>query len=332
MKSRERVLKTFRFQKTDRPPIDLMEGLVWPELLEYFNEKYGFETQEQVLDFLETDFRWTTMSSGKEWESRGEFGKAHGPLAGASSIDDIGKYCWPDPNWWQPDDYKKIRSENPDKAIVFWPGWIPNFWNACEAFGTEDALVKMVLEPDIFDAFMRRHHRMCMDIITRGVVAAKGFCDTALLGDDFAGQESLLMSPDDWRRMLKPYYAEQVKLIRDNGMYVMFHSCGAVRPILDDLIEIGVNALLVFQTNAKGMDPGSISKEFGGRLGFYGGIDVQHLLSYGTPEEVQKTVASNINYFKDCGGYIVANSHNGLYTIKGENIECMLDFAKNFRY
>jgi uroporphyrinogen decarboxylase len=109
---------------------------------------------------------------------------------------------------------------------------------------------------------------------------------------------------------------------------VLFHSCGAVREILPDLIDIGVGALLVFQTTAVGMDVPSMVRDFGGRLAFYGGIDIQQLLSFGTPEEVKATVRRNVEAFSECGGYIVANSHHGVTTIKGENIEAMCAAAR----
>ena len=76
-------------------------------------------------------------------------------------------------------------------------------------------------------------------------------CDICWLGDDYASQTGMLMRPDLWRRYIKPYLAEEVQLARKHGLYVLFHSCGAVRPILPDLIEIGVNALEVFQTSAR---------------------------------------------------------------------------------
>jgi len=100
------------------------------------------------------------------------------------------------------------------------------------------------------------------------------------------------------------------------------------RPILPDLIDIGVNALLVFQTTAAGMEPQSIAAEFGGRLAFYGGIDVQRLLSCGTVAEVKAQVRANIRAFADCGGYVVANSHHGVATIKPENIIAMCEAAR----
>jgi len=340
MTSRERVIRTLQFEKTDRAPYDLMEGSPWPELMDYFRDKHGLEDKEEILDFLDTDFRWTsvvnvgpTKSSPGIWSSPDQL-QAHtkyvsnGPLADADTVADVESYKWPDPQWWQPGDFQAARRRWPDHALVFSAGWKPLFWSACEAFGMEGALIRILNAPEVFDAFIRRHHEFYMDILSRGLNAARGFCDICWLGDDFAGQKAMLVSPDLWRKHIKPYLAEQVQLARDHDMYVVLHSCGAVRPVLPDLIEIGVNALLVFQTTAAGMEPEPIAAEFGGRLAFYGGIDVQTLLSYGTPDEVKAEVCRNVRAFAHCGGYVVANSHHGVATIKPENIIAMCHAAR----
>ncbi len=334
---RERVLKTFRFQETDRVAFDLMEGSVWPELLEYFRANHGLEDAGRVLSFLDTDFRWVGMlnkgpdQSYGAWRERPDIYTKYvgqGRLTKARTVADIESSDWPDPAWWQPGDFQEARRQWPDHALVFFPGWKPLFWSACEAFGMEDALVKMITAPQLFDAFVRRQHEFYMDILSRGLQGARGLCDICWLGDDYAHQKAMLMNPDLWRRHIRPLLAQQVRLAREHEMYVLFHSCGAVRPILNDLMDIGVNALCVFQTTAAGMDAQSIAAEFGGRLAFYGGIDVQRLLSYGTAEEVQAEVRANVQAFSGPGGYIVANSHHGVATIRGQNIVAMCKAAK----
>ena len=339
MNSRERVLKTFHFQRTDRPPYDLMEGCVWSELMTYFREQHGLVDPEQVLQFLDPDFRWAFLQyigpppeiPQPEAISTPGASKdvAMGPLAEASSVADIEGYAWPDPSHLMPGDFKGMRQRFPNKALVLCPGWMPLFWTACELFGMEPAMIKMLRSPQVFDALIRRQHEIVMDILTRSARAARGICDLAWLGDDVAGQSGMIISPALWRKHIKPYLAEQVRVLRENDMMVLFHSCGAVRPILPDLIEIGVNALLVFQTTARGMDAVSIARDFGGKMVFYGGIDVQQVLSFGSMAQVQATVEANIEAFSQCGGYIVANSHHTIPTIQGENILAMCRAAQN---
>ena len=74
-----------------------------------------------------------------------------------------------DPEDFSAKDYKFIRDSFPDKALVFWPGWMPLFWSACSAFGSEEALVKMICEPDIFDAYIHNLHDCTMEIIRKGL-------------------------------------------------------------------------------------------------------------------------------------------------------------------
>jgi uroporphyrinogen decarboxylase len=338
MNSRQRVLLTLAFEETDRPPFDLMEGCVWPELLEYFRVTKGLQDASSVIEYLDPDFRWTFLQyNGPVTETPDDAATPSkvsskevvlGPLSEAETISDIEAYPWPDPAVLGPADYAAARTRWPDKAIVFCQGWMPLFWTSCELFGVEAAMLNMTTRPDLYEALILRQHAITMDILTRSTPAAQGHCDLAWLGDDFAHQRNMMISPALWRRFIKPYLSEQVRLLRQHGMLVLFHSCGAVRPILPDLIEIGVNALLVFQTSAQGMDAPSIASDFGGKLGFYGGIDVQHLLSFGSPQEVEDVVNANCQAFANCGGYIVANSHHTLPTIRAENIYAMCQAVK----
>lgn len=337
MTHRERVLKAFNFKQTDRIPCDMMEGFLWSGLMSYFKDKYGFENGIQILNFLDTDFRWTYMLYEGPRSSVPEVERDHilysspvskGPLGNAKTIQDVEAYGFPDPSWWQPPDFSEFRRKWQDHALVLLPGWMPLFWSSCLAFGMEDALVKMLTESKIYEAFIKRQHEFYMDILTRGVQAGCGICDICWLGDDFSSQKAMLMNPDLWRKYIKPYLAKQVQFVRDNDMLVLYHSCGSVRQILPDLIDIGVNGLLVFQTKAEGMDTQSIAREFGGKLAFYGGIDIQQILSYGTPDDVKSEVRNNIKAFEKYGGYIVANSHHCVDTIKGENIEAMFQAVR----
>ena len=343
MTHRERVLATFAFQETDRAPYDLMEGSVWAELLDYFTGEHGLSTTADVFDFLDTDFRWQRMADTRKDQAGlgelpttrpapdGSLSKtvAQGALADAERVAEVEAYAWVDPADFVPADYHAARRQWPDHALVFSAGWWPLFWGACEAFGVESALCNLAARPALFEAAVRSIHDRYMDRLRRGLDAARGACDICWLGDDFATQESMFLSPDDWRRFIKPALAEQVALARNRGMLVLYHSCGSVRPVLGDLIDIGVNGLLVFQTTARDMDAASISREFGGKLAFYGGTDVQRILSFATPAEVRAEVGGNLSAFRRCGGYVVANSHHRVATIRGDLIEAMCATARD---
>jgi len=340
MTHRKRVLATFAFGPTDRVAYDLMESAVWPELMDFFRRQHGLSEPSQVWDLLDVDCRWVfpayegppgappaeNLPDG--WGGTYSDALYPRPLAQATSVADVEAHPWPDPTWWRPPDFQAARSNWPHHALVFCSGWMPLFCGACNAFGMETALVKMATEPAVFGAFVARQHAFCLDVMRPSLAAARGVCDIAWLGDDYASQDALIMGPERWRRFIKPYLAEQVRLVRDHGLIALLHSCGAIRAIIPDLIDIGVDGLLVFQTSARDMDPESIARDFGGRIAFYGGIDCQQLLTFGTENDVRAEVARNMRAFSKCGGYIVANAHCGIANIRGENIVAMCEAAK----
>jgi uroporphyrinogen decarboxylase len=331
MKPRERVLRTLRFEPVDRPAFDLMEGMLWPELEDYFRSGHGLNSPNEIIEYLDPDFRWVCLgymgplhksAARADLDPTYSRAIASGPLAHATTIAEVNAYPWPDPVWRQTLSFEAARARWPDHALAMLI-WQPLFLTAVDAFGMEAALTNMLVAPQLFDALVARQHEVNIDVLARALSAARGLCDICWIGDDFSGQQALLMNPSLWRKHIKPYLAEEVQLARQHGMQVLYHSCGAVRPVLNDLIEIGVNGLGVFQVTAAGMSPESVAGEFGGRLAFYGGIDVQQLLSYGTVEEVAAQVHRNVAAFAGCGGYIVANSHHRVSTIKGENLLAM---------
>jgi uroporphyrinogen decarboxylase len=338
MTHRQRLLATFRFEAVDRPAVDLMEGHIWSDLQQYFRDRHGWTEPGPAIEFLDTDSRWTGLQYVGPKPDAPPVAASPvdaptkdvrtGPLAEATTVAEVEAFPRHDPAWLAPRDYAAFARAWPDHARILCPGWAPLFWGACEAFGLETALVNLRAAPKLFDAWVQGQHEWYADFLGRAARAARGHCDICWLGDDYAGQQGMLLSPEDWRRFIKPRLAEQIRVIRENGMSAMLHSCGAVRPILGDLVDIGLGALLVFQTSAAGMDARSIARDFGGRLAFYGGIDVQGVLSYGTVAEVEAAVRENVAAFARCGGYVVGNTHHGVSTINGDNIVAMCRAAQ----
>jgi len=129
-------------------------------------------------------------------------------------------------------------------------------------------------------------------------------------GDDVGGQESMIISPQHWREMVRPLLQEIVQVGRDHGLWVAYHSCGAIRPIIPDLIEIGVDVLNPVQSTCPGMNPTDLALEFGPRLAFMGGVDTQALLPFGTTREVYEETRRLIEGMAAGGAaYILAASH-----------------------
>ncbi len=192
--------------------------------------------------------------------------------------------------------------------------------------GMEKTLMEMVLNPTLTQDMMRRSTEFSIALSEAACQRFK--LDWLWLGDDAGGQRSMLMSPQVWRDMVKPLLKQNADVGKRHGLWVAFHSCGAIRPIIGDLIEIGVNVLNPIQCNCPGMNPMELKKEFGRELAFMGGVDTQGVLPHGTAEQVHKATAELLEGMTaDGGGYILAASHTVPPETPDENIFAMYDEA-----
>jgi uroporphyrinogen decarboxylase len=162
---------------------------------------------------------------------------------------------------------------------------------------------------------------------------AEGACDRFRLdwlwtGDDVGGQRAMIISPALWRRLIKPHLAAIFAVGKSRGLWVAYHSCGSIRPIIPDLVEMGLDVLNPIQCNCPGMDPLELKREFGGRLSFMGGVDTQELLPRGTAREVLRTTQRLVEAMtSDGGGYILAASHSVPPETPLENVFAMYEAA-----
>ena len=148
--------------------------------------------------------------------------------------------------------------------------------------------------------------------------------DGVFFSDDWGSQKGLLMNPDDWRVYYKPAYKAMFDRVRSGGAHVWMHLCGNVTAIIPDLVEIGLNVLNPIQPQA--MDIRHLSREFGGKLCFNGGIDVQGTLINGTPDEVKREVHETIDLFgRFNGGYIGGTSHSIMPETPLDNVIAMFE-------
>ena len=139
-----------------------------------------------------------------------------------------------------------------------------------------------------------------------------------------AGQRSLMLSPRSWRELIKPQLRRVNAVGTSRGLPVAYHCCGALRPIIPDLIEIGVNILNPVQSNCPGMDTLELKREYGRELAFMGGVDTQHLLPNGSAADVRRATEELIaGMTADGGGYILAASHTISPETPEENIFAM---------
>jgi uroporphyrinogen decarboxylase len=138
------------------------------------------------------------------------------------------------------------------------------------------------------------------------------------------------MSPQVYRELIKPVYSKYFDIIKScTGAKIFYHSCGDVRDLLEDLIEIGVDIINPVQVSAMG-DRAELKARFGEKLVFWGGIDTQHVLPRGTVKEVEAEVQRNIRDFGTGGGYVAAAVHNIQPDVPPENIVAMAKAVRKF--
>ncbi|MBN2557588.1 MAG: hypothetical protein JXB33_02395 [Clostridia bacterium] len=154
--------------------------------------------------------------------------------------------------------------------------------------------------------------------------------DAVYFSDDWGSQRALLMNPDDWREVYKPSYEKLFRRIRDNGMKVFMHLCGHVTEIIPDLMEIGLSVLNPVQPQA--MDVRELSERFGGKLCFYGGVDIQGTMVHGSPEDVREEVRRLVDLFGSFnGGYICSTSHSIMPETPLDNIIALFGALKEYQ-
>ena len=197
------------------------------------------------------------------------------------------------------------------------------FERAWSLRGMEEFLGDMITNEDfvhdLLDAITAFHLRVIDKALDLGF-------DGVLFGDDWGWQGGLIMGPRLWRKFIKPRMAEMIALVHKKGEKAFLHCCGKVEEIFPDLVEIGLDVFNPFQPEV--MDIFALKQEYEGKLSFWGGISIQRLLPFGTPEEIRQEVRRILREFQG-GGYIAAPSHALPKDIPCENILAVLDILMN---
>jgi uroporphyrinogen decarboxylase len=157
------------------------------------------------------------------------------------------------------------------------------------------------------------------------------YLDVVFVGDDLATAESLLMSPDIYRSIVKPYHKKYFDFIKSRTKAkLMFHSCGAIEPLINDLIEVGVDILNPVQVSAKGMDTKLLKEKYDKKICFWGAIDTSRVLPTGTVKDVEDEVRRRID---DLGpsGYVVTAVHDIQADVPPENVAAMYRAVKEYK-
>jgi uroporphyrinogen decarboxylase len=187
--------------------------------------------------------------------------------------------------------------------------------------GLERMLMDFVLAPELAETildFPFRYHLAAAKRLTEMGI------DMLWIGDDVGGQTGMVISPATWRRFLKPRLAEFIATVKaiNPRLVVAYHSDGTVYAIIPELIDIGIDVLNPVQPLC--MDPALLKKKYGRNLSFWGSIDEQKTLPFGTPDDVRSEVLERLRTIGRGGGLIIGPTHNVQLDTPMENFWSMV--------
>ena len=369
MTHRERVVAALSHREPDRVPIDLastIDSSIVIEGYERLKQALGIEGEnvlsnrmmrvvhvdERILEALDVDARGVFPGGPPdvilgEDRYRDEWGvervrplgsyyydELDFPLAGEITVGDIARYPWPDPHHPARTQGLKQRAQeihqagyaavlNVPSAFVHKSQYLRGFEDWFVDFAGDHRLLEA-----LFDAILEVTLPICEDLLRE--VGSE--VDVLLASDDLGIQRGLMISPAVYREVIKPRQRRYFQLMHDlSPAKVLFHTCGSVVDILDDLVEIGVDALHPVQVSAKGMEPAELKRKWGDKLAFWGAIDTHHTLCHGTVEDVRSEVEQRIEELGRGGGYVLGAVHNLQPDVPAENILAMYRHARAYR-
>ena len=203
------------------------------------------------------------------------------------------------------------------------------FEQPARVMGLENFMMALVAEPVFADRLMAGITDLYIESCNRYLDQVGPYIQVFTFWDDLAGQNGWLINPAIYRKRIKPLQKRLVEAIKKKtDAKLFYHSCGATRGLIPDLIEIGFDILNPVQVSAKGMDTRELKAEFGRDITFWGGgVDTQHVLPFGKPQEVVDEVKRRIDDLAPGGGFVFAAVHNIQAFVPPENIVAAFDTA-----
>jgi uroporphyrinogen decarboxylase len=369
MNSKERVMRSLNKEVPDRIPMDLGTTnctTLTRKAYENLKKLLGIEKEtrfmmenfqvvfvdEEVLQILNIDTRGIHPHPIFQKEMiddntyRNEFGitfrmpqeglyydMIDHPLAG-KSLEELKEYSWPNPE--KSMDLKGLREKAKklhDKGEfclvgdmidsgIFEPCWYLR--------GFENYLMDLVIDPDFATAQLEGMYHYQLKRYSLFLQEVGEYLDIIFVGDDLATAENVIMNPQTYRNLIKPYHKEYFKNLKKlaPNAKLLYHSCGSIFNFIPDLIEIGVDILNPIQVSAQGMDTKVLKDKFGKELSFWGAIDTTQVMPNGSIEDVKREVHKRIQELGP-DGYILAAVHDIQPDVPPENIVTMYDEAKN---
>jgi len=251
-----------------------------------------------------------------------------------ATVDSIDDFQWPDPK--DPKQFEGLRErakhlyENTDYVIGADAIKAGVLMNSLQMRGYDQFFMDLAIDVPFAEALMDRILHTLKEMWSRYMDAVGEYVQIAYVTDDLGSQSSLLISPKMFRQLLKPRMKElhdHIKSCAD--VELMFHTDGAVLPLVDDFLEMNVDVLNPVQTSVKGLeDTFALNEAYGDRLAFHGAIDVQQMLPNASTEELELEIARRVYDLGRDGGYILAPCHNIGHDIPPENVVTLFEKAR----
>ncbi len=336
-KAYRRLKEHLGMDRVEPPIIDRMQQVV--QVDEAVLRRFSIDTRQL---FLKPARGWQGDPDGSyrdEWGIRYRPGAdgnyfdmdAH-PLADATR-EDLDRFAWPDPD--DPrrfeglaQDAVELHDNSPygvvlngfSETLFGLPSWLR---------GHAQFYMDFLINADFLDELLDRMLDYALRLAARALAAVGTRVDVIKVADDLGTETGLMISPALYRAFIKPRQAKFYAFLKEHSdAKILLHSCGAIAELIPDLIEIGIDAINPVQVSARGMDSRELKKSFGDRISFWGGgCDTQHVLPFGTVDEVGEEVRRRTADLSPGGGFVFTPVHNIQFDIPPEKITALYDAA-----
>jgi uroporphyrinogen decarboxylase len=345
MTPRERILAAVHHEPTDRVPTDYW-GV--EEITQKLMVRCGVAHTMDLYDTMGIDkiigvgapllsgqedvwhitWRRVPLPGGMGWYDE----PAAHPLADCDTIDSIeAHYTWPTTELFN---YSAVRAQCKmirQRGYAVEAGYISLTYIYELIRGTEQMLLDFAADPALAEHILMRINGFASEHARRLLEAADGLADFTQVTDDLGGQHGLILSPKMIDRYLGRYYEANIAAANAYGAVVFHHDDGAITPALDWIVEKGCRVLNPLQWHLPGWDLHALKRDYGQKLCFHGGIDNQHVLPFGSTEDVKAEVRACMDaLYADRTGFILAPCHNAQAITPVENLMTLYAYAREY--
>ena len=351
MTSRERVIRTFQFEKTDRVTIgyEANEGIH-----NKLKAELRVSTDEELMKALGVDYRGVGVPYIGPELFKAPANRRVDPLEGCfmRKVEHESGFYWDFCDFPLQDaadeDFERFPVPNPDHfdynaafeyaksfrgeyALYIGNAATPDIINSNgRIMGMEDILCNLITENPAALDFVQRRINFQLGMMERLLEKCKGHIDFMWLGEDLGTQIAPMISLDLYRKIFRPIHKKFADLAASYNIPSIMHTCGSSSWAYEDFIEIGIKGVDTLQPEAVNMSPEYLAERFGGRLNFRGCISTAGPLAYGTADEVRKNCIDTLDVMMKYRGYHFAPTHQIQDNSPVENVIAMYQTAHDF--